>query len=138
MTLSTWLYLTGLLSNIDMINSILVTLSCFAFFILIIFYFVLYVNEDDSGKNKFKEFVKLLSKKWYLFILYIIFACAIPSEKTMYLILGSNYLTSSDVPAKVSKILNLKLDELLADTNKDSSSTSSSKKYIRFARNGND
>jgi heme/copper-type cytochrome/quinol oxidase subunit 2 len=109
MSIELFLYLIDLIASIGI-------MSCLLFFILIIILIVELIKafNDDDDEGKFKYSTKL--KKYFCILAIIIMI--IPSEKTMYLMLGSNYLKKSDIPQKVELAINKKLDEYLNEGTK--------------------
>ena len=58
-------------------------------------------------------------KIFWLLITLLLTSCLIPDQKTMYLMLGANYLKDSQLPHKVELLLTKKLDEYLMDVKKE-------------------
>ncbi len=123
MSIELLLYSIEILSNIDKVLGM-----AFAFyfvFALIVFGF-LFIDRiacynDDDVKEWYKTLINLKKyTKWYFipFLTIIIVSIFIPSEKTMYMMMGSHYLKKSDLPSKVEMVLNKKLDEYLIETTK--------------------
>lgn len=119
MNIESVIYLTDILHNIDFISGmffiigLILTMLCLAFggFARI-----------DSSKEweesflyKFSTFLKI---HIYKIIIFIVISCLIPSQKTMYLMIGANYLKSSELPSKVEIAINKKIDEYLLEENK--------------------
>lgn len=122
MSLSLILYWINVLANIDtfMKNFFYISLIY-----LIISGFITLLNRDISKGN---EASILIQKQWFLNplkyyfwipCLLLLISAFIPSQKTMYLMIGSEYLKNSAIPTKVEIILNKKLDEYISDKPKD-------------------
>lgn len=118
MNLATVLYLVDFIHNLDGIIGIVILFYLLA---LIPLLFMWLAVEDDPRDSKFsllqtyKKFI--LNKAWVL-ITAIFLSVVIPTEKTMYLMLGSVYLSKSNLPAKVSQALELKLDDVIKELKK--------------------
>lgn len=112
MTLSQWLYLVDVLDNIDT----LIGLSVFSFLaFLVIFGVVSSVwHDDDDGFPEWvrKAWSSIYRKMWVFFVALSV-SLLIPSQKTMYLMLGSSYLSTTGIPTKVQQALELKLDDVI-------------------------
>ena len=120
MNLTLALYLTDVLISINNIFG-------FIFIIFMVFTITLSIafmatrdnysqEENDIPLSLFKE----IYKKLWVIILCIIPILLIPSKTTMYLMLGSNYLSQTNIPSKVSEALNLKLTDIIEELkNKD-------------------
>ena len=48
-----------------------------------------------------------------------IFSCFIPSQLTMYSMVGVKYLSDTQIPEKVTKLVNMKLDEYISAQTKE-------------------
>lgn len=96
------IYLIAFLHNLDNLLALLT-------FIGLVILVIIVINNDI--KKPFKECGNII--KWWLPI--FIINCLIPSEKTMYIMLGANALKSSTIPSKVELVINKKLDEFLAE-----------------------
>jgi uncharacterized membrane protein len=66
----------------------------------------------EEDREQFSAYGKRLFK-WFLRI--GILWLFIPSPSTMYMMVGTRYLKDSNLPAKVEKLFNKKIDELLQD-----------------------
>lgn len=107
MNLAAWLYITDLLNNLDGI-----------FILCVIFYFAALLIGGICTVEGESSFAKKVISKWWIVFLICLFSCFIPSKKTMYLMLGAQYLQNATLPSKVEKILELKLDDIIADFDK--------------------
>src|ERR1700722_20762749 len=72
-------------------------------------------NDDDHDLVKSKYYFK---NAGIVFIISMFICTVVPSEKTMYLMIGARYLQNSLIPSKVENILNKKLDEYLTEDDK--------------------
>lgn len=116
MTLSAWLYIVDVLNSINNMAVIFFIVSGVGLFA---FGFAstatIYSSEDwIEWRKKVKKYSKLI----WIPILSLLFFVFLPSEKTMYLMLGSSYLSSTGIPTKVQKALELKLDDVIKDLSK--------------------
>jgi|SRR6185503_9549953 len=112
MNLVSWLYLTDILHSFDCFLGIVIFTTIVLFCISI----VTFINLDNSKEDEQVEQIILKSyKKWWVFALIVILDLFIPSQKTMYLMLGSSFLSQSNLPSKVSQVLELKLDDIIKD-----------------------
>lgn len=124
MNLTLALYLTDVLISINNIFG-------FIFIIFMVFTITLSIafmatrdnysqEENDIPLSLFKE----IYKKLWVIILCIIPILLIPSKTTMYLMLGSSYLSQTNIPSQVSETLNLKLTDIIEELkNKDKKSS---------------
>lgn len=69
-------------------------------------------DSDKKFKITFNKYITIVLK---IIGVLIIIMIIIPTSKTMYLIAGNNYLNSTQIPTKVEKIINDKLDDYLTD-----------------------
>ena len=89
----------------------------FGFFVTVavgVFYFLFWLNSESDGE-KLSSSLKLLLKVEILLALFIII---VPSEKTLYLILGSEIgeeVVSSDTGQNVLDAINKKIEEYLQE-----------------------
>ena len=109
----TWMiYLAGFIENIDtFLNFSLILL-------IIILFFVSYWMLEDDIFSDIEENLEII-KKYKLGIKILVFnlllVIFIPSSKTVYMMMGSHYLNQKDIPQKVLKVLNNKLDEMIEE-----------------------
>lgn len=111
MTAATYLYLISLISNFRECFYYLITLLCAA---IVISGATILIFHIDEIKDKSKPVFWLKSSIIYFFIASFI-SCFLPSEKTMYLMIGANYLEKSGIPTKVEQVINKKLNEYLLE-----------------------
>jgi hypothetical protein len=114
MNINTALYMADILENASQIMAI-----PFIFGIAVLLFavagklFCLDSDMDRSGKGD-KLWSSIL-KKWWVVALLSVLLLLIPNKKTIYLMMGSTYLQQSNIPTKVSKVLEIKLDEYLEE-----------------------
>lgn len=72
-------------------------------------------DKEEDGRNCRKLVVKYFAVSLIIGLTLLIPSLFIPSEKTLYLMAGTDLATQSGVPQKVVKIINDKLDEFAAD-----------------------
>ena len=127
MDLITWLYLIDVASNIAVVLIVGAVLLLAALIINIIIYMGRAVDTVNRDYAKETNIISLKYIKTILPILctVVIIASLIPSQKTMYLMLGATTAekiaenpTIKDTGAKVLEIVNRKLDEYLQKESK--------------------
>jgi predicted membrane protein len=114
MSIETIIYLAYVIPNIGA----LLTLGSIIFFIVA--GIVSLMKRASAENNQEKIEAANFSKKYFLnnlkwMFLAAIVACFIPSEPTIYLMLGANYLKNSTLPSKVELAIEKKIDSYLAD-----------------------
>lgn len=119
MTLSFLLYLTEIIHNIDCILGIISGIAFMTCFGGIFFWCVTNDGYHDKGHAQAYKFLMYLLKKSWIFIIVIFMQIFIPTKTTMYMMLGSKYLSDSNIPAQVSEILNIKLNDVLKQLKKE-------------------
>lgn len=157
MSLSAWLYLVSVAYNIEVILTIIFSIFLVVMFLMCV---VKLVTADDPDFGPSIAATKVLNnvwRRWYVVIAFLLLFCLTPDQKTMYLMLGTNYLSTSDIPAKVSQALNYKLDGILVDLKRKEGTSDTEEKtstspsiapivspsvlahqYLKFARNDDD
>ena len=109
MSIELVLYIIDILKNISTISGLLmVTSGLILLSILIIL--MLVIENDEESEKKLK---KISRKMFVIFIISTPICIFIPSEKTLYMMVGSKYLKESGIPKKVHELINQKLDKLL-------------------------
>lgn len=107
--------LTVALYLIDVLNSIgvFLTLLTFVYCALIFVSFLSLINEDSYTifKNHFTHLI--------IIILIFFISCFVPSKQTMYLMAGTSYLNSTNIPEKAQEALSLKLDDVIKKLKED-------------------
>ena len=111
MNLSTAIYLTELVDNINKSLTILFALGILAILISI----PIYLCAVDADELEISKITKKILKKYWVLILMLVISAPIPSKNAMYLMLGSSYLEQSNIPTKVSQALELKLDDYIKE-----------------------
>jgi hypothetical protein len=119
MKLALFLYLTDLVGNIDTITSI-----CFIIYggLALIGGFAFCITTDSWMREEHecvKELLKRLTSKWWIFPIALSISVVLPTKRTMHLMLGSVYLSNSNLPSKVSQALELKLDDIIDELKHD-------------------
>jgi len=120
MNLSMWLYLVNVVHNLGFYFT-MITVFCFVGLVIAIITAALMV---DAGTNEeqWKLWRQFFVPTMCVFIVSSFCSIATPTEKTMYLMLGTkaasdivNNPTVKDVGGKVLKIINKKLDDFGAE-----------------------
>lgn len=114
MGLAFWLYAVDFISNIDSVFFFIL----FSYITLLVIFGLVWLAVDVK---EYQEALYLLIKKivfkWWVAIIVLFLSVFIPNQKTMYMMLGASYLSQSNLPEKVSKILDSKLDNVLEEMN---------------------
>jgi len=118
MSLELMLYLVDILASLNVLLFISI-IVIFSLFLFIFFQFYPFYNDFDNNKEESFKDIKFCIKRFgiILTVLLPIFIL-IPSTKTLHLIIGTNYLKESNIPAKVLKVLNNKLDQYIKEDKK--------------------
>lgn len=111
---------------IDVSGSVKDTIFTLSFFFFVLLGGSLFFGGIESDMGLTKKYTKTYSfgffcklKKYIaLPIIAILIASFIPSQKTMYLMLGANYLKNSALPTKVEIAIEKKIDEYLIEAPK--------------------
>lgn len=112
------LYFIGVVSNFSVFAKILFGTLIIMTILSIVSYAVTF--SDDSKEH---IIIKRITK--YFIITLIVFGFIgsfIPTEKTMYMMLASNVAKKSEIPEKVLKAIEMKLDEYIDDVKNKSKS----------------
>lgn len=115
MTLTSCLYLVEVISNIDIILGGLISLSALCFIVPTVIWIISIIVEDEHVYESISKLFKLYYKKAWLFIILIALNVIIPNKKTMYLMLGTHYLSQSGITTKVLQALELKPDNAIEE-----------------------
>jgi hypothetical protein len=117
MTLTTALYLTDFLNNIDCLLALLFGLGCM---VMLVAGFGKALCQDRYIDNNgtFERLWTAILKKWFIVLILGIICCLLPNKNTMYMMLGASYLQDSTLPSKVSQALEIKLDEYIKELTK--------------------
>lgn len=119
MTLSLLLYLTEIIHNIDLVFGVITTLVILSSFAGVFFWCATNDGYHDKGHAQAYQFLMYLLKKSWILIIVIFIQIFIPTKTTMYMMLGSKYLSDSNIPAQVSEILQIKLNDVLKKIKKE-------------------
>lgn len=109
MTLTTALYLTDILENVQACFLIGLLLGAIIMTFAVIGYFI----NSDCPKDSDFLICQSVVRKWWIIALLAIICAAIPSKSTMRLMLATEYLNRTDLPEKAVKALELKLDDYI-------------------------
>jgi MFS family permease len=71
------------------------------------------VHEEFTG-----NYIWFVKKIFWIPLLALLISCFIPSQKTMYLMLGANFIKNSTLPSKVELAIEKRIDQYLADDDK--------------------
>jgi hypothetical protein len=112
MTLSSVLYLTDVISSIDNVLGTIQFIYMLSIVVCLFIYIMSSFIENEPSEMA-KKILTLLYKKLWLFLIILSVQVLIPTKQTMYLMLGANYLQQSNLPGKVSEVLELKLDDII-------------------------
>lgn len=111
MSLSLLLYIVDVISNMNCLLSLLFFIISGSLLVLLI----AFVCSDDDDKEKLITILKYIYKKIWICISIVILIIILPSSTTMYLMLGTSYLQSTNIPIKVQQALELKLDDVISE-----------------------
>jgi len=100
---------------IDILNNLS---TAFGFIIAISSLAIILSAVGCAMAENFEYFLKIKKYIWMPLLALLIFAF-IPSQKTMYMMVGTKYLKQSKLPEKIELVLQKKLDELLVDKKND-------------------
>jgi len=115
MNITLALYLVDIISNLDCILAIIIICIISVILIFIIIYIMALGSYDNHETDKINKLFQWLGSKWWVCLIIISLAIITPSKSTMHLMLGTYYLQSTNLPAKVTEALELKLDDVIAD-----------------------
>lgn len=132
MSIEMVLYLIELTASANIIFDLIAVVSLIATFILFVFmcnsyneylnneqYFgTSHYDERDAARTKRKKeahekFVYFLKRSIIFTIVFFVMAIITPNQRTMYLMLASNAAKKSEIPEKVLKAIEMKLDEYI-------------------------
>jgi hypothetical protein len=118
MSLAWCLYLVDVIASFDCITSLFCVGLCMGFAFLLIGWFItLQDGLEDCNKVLSNTFARLYRKSWLIALIFIL-NVAVPTKQTMYLMIGSAFLSQSNIPTKVSQALELKLDDVIKELSK--------------------
>lgn len=118
MSLTLLLYLVEVAHSIDCLLGFFTVIYVLMLGFLSIGWFVTNDGYEQDKHEIFGSILKKVSKKSWIFIICVCLQIIIPTKTAMYMMLGSSYLTDSNIPSQVSEILNLKLNNILTDLKK--------------------
>lgn len=108
-------YLISVVQSLSVFLIVLTIAIGILLVILIISCFVDYDINSEINPSKIK-FLKILIAS---LLTVSIINCIVPDKLTMYSMVGIKYLSSTQVPEKVMKLVNMKLDEYIESQTKD-------------------
>lgn len=115
MGIVTILYLVDFTENISSVCTVLIVFYILAWLLTS----CLWAMSQDGYAEEFNKNITILIgklyKKLWIFLLAMFFCITLPSQKTIYLMLGASYMQSSNLPKKVSEALELKLDDVISE-----------------------
>jgi len=114
MNLSGAIYLTEVIGNLSECLAITFWVGFFVLLFCGIAYLICLGDYKDCDGHYKKAYSALLRKYWVLLLLLVI-NIPVPSKNSMYLMLGAKYLSTSELPAKVEKVLALKIDDYITE-----------------------
>lgn len=118
MSLTLLLYLVEISHSIDCLLGFFTVIYILMIGFLSLGWFVSNDGYNEDKNELFGSILKKVSKKSWIFIICLFLQIIIPTKTAMYMMLGSGYLTDSNIPSQVSEILNLKLNNILTDLKK--------------------
>jgi hypothetical protein len=102
---------------IDVTSKIPPVTMCVAFCFFTLSIIIHACNEADGEKDGILTHLFFMSSI-FLFILGIVSCVFVPSKQTMYAIAFTHYSKQSEIPAKVLKAIEVKLDEVIEGAKK--------------------
>lgn len=114
MNIAISIYLIELLRNINLFLHIILLIGPIGMFIIGIIYISMLYNDPVHEDPAILLTKNILKKYWVILIVGAI-STFIPSQKSMYFMLGSKYLSQSNIPSKETEILSLKMDEYILE-----------------------
>lgn len=114
MNAAAYLYLISIITNLNVFFIITAVLSGALIFLGGVTWIESYSDKDDIVRGK--KYMKIGIICGLISIFITVF---FPSERTMYLMIGANYLEKSGIPTKVEQVINKKLDYYLTEEIKD-------------------
>jgi hypothetical protein len=114
MSIEMMFYLASVIVNIGMFFTIALFISIVLFIIL----FIGFIVGEYGGQG---GVIKLKQHFFYPVLIFVVsgtFSALFPSEKTMYMIMATHISKKSEIPEKVLKAIELKLDEYIDEVKK--------------------
>lgn len=120
MSLSFFMYLVDILANLNCFFGLVIIFGGLILTLGLAILNIMLLHEyNERDKEALKNSINSLKKRIFPFLLVCIISCLIPSQKTMYMMLGANYLQNSTIPPKIMTALELKLDDVIVELKKD-------------------
>jgi hypothetical protein len=119
MKITLLLYLIEMISHVDILLGCITIIGVICTALGIFLWCITNDGYSKDGHEQAERFLKFLLSKAWIFIITLVIQIFIPTKTTMYLMLGTNYLSDSTIPAKVGEILNLKLEDVLKQLKKE-------------------
>jgi hypothetical protein len=115
MSIEWLLYLIDISKNISNgATFIFITLFTNFIIVIIILAIIKAVNEDEEySGSMLHKFLKYITHNVWKVIFLGSILCFLPSEKTMYMMLGAHYLKTNTLPSKVELAIEKKIDSYL-------------------------
>ncbi len=108
-------YLVSLLGNLSVFSTIILVVLIIVAVITFINLMVSYEGDGEFPKDMMNIFRNLV----IAILCCGLFNCFIPSTLSMYSMVGVKYLSDTQIPEKVAKLVNLKLDEFIDNHTKE-------------------
>lgn len=114
MNASTALYWTDVISNTKYIFMVINILTII-FFIIAIAGKLICMDKHIDEDGKADALWTSIIKKWPWLIFMLSISAVLPEKNTLYMMVGASYLQESNLPSKVSKAIELKLDNYIKE-----------------------
>ncbi|HEV2917591.1 MAG TPA: hypothetical protein VGW78_07660 [Candidatus Babeliales bacterium] len=118
MNIETVLYLINVFGTMKDVVCIASMISVFALGVCAFIFGIIKASGD--GDSLWIAYSIFLKKHFWKFIFLVFLACIIPSEKTMYFMLGAHAIKSSPLPSKIELAIEKKIDDFLSEDEKKS------------------
>ena len=118
MTIETVLYLINLFDNLNIASNTILIICGIGIVVTTMILGLshsFYSYHEDFKDSALFEFLNILKLKIKWLFLLLLLNCFLPSERTMYLMIGANYFKNSSLPPKIELIIEKKLDEYLLE-----------------------
>lgn len=115
MTITWLLYITSLFENLDCCLSLFCALYLAGWGLLGIGFVITCDGHSESEHEYIKSCIKSLDRKFWIFLITLSLIIFIPGKSTMYLMLGTSYLSSTDIPSQAKEVLELKLSDIIKE-----------------------
>lgn len=114
MQIETVLYLANTVDKLNFFLEFFITTAAVGC-LVVLFLTAIFCEDDTSNLKNVFNFIK---KNLWIFVFMCVISAIIPSEKTVYMMMGANYFKNSALPPKIEAIIEKKLDKYLLDLNK--------------------